>query len=179
MIVGCRYKIDVKGQCRLNEGKKNTEVMLVTFQFSPIFNLCGVRYDILLIQYVAPQSCLWYTSKNTNYCHSLLCSLRCILCRDSSKDESINRADHAVNLEKQNNVKTTPKILILLSSTSLRILIVEVNLRLIMYVRLYWITTLTSVTISLMSSFCDKIIAWLKCNGSRKVSRKETILYKI
>ena len=125
----------------------------MTFQFSPIFNLCGVRYDILLIQYVAPQS------KNTNYCHSLLCSLRCILCRDSSKDESINRADHAVNLEKQNNVKTTPKILILLSSTSLRILIVEVNLRLIMYVRLYWITTLTSVTISLISSFCDKIIA--------------------
>ena len=111
----------------LMKEKKNTEVMLVTFQFSPIFNLCGVRYDILLIQYVAPQSCLWYTSKNTNYCHSLLCSLRCILCRDSSKDESINRADHAVNLEKQNNVKTTPKILILLSSTSLRILIVEVK----------------------------------------------------
>ena len=72
-------------------------------------------------------STVWYTSKNTNYCHSLLCSLRCILCRDSSKDESINRADHAVNLEKQNNVKTTPKILILLSSTSLRILIVEVK----------------------------------------------------
>jgi hypothetical protein len=38
--------------------KKNTEVIFVTTQISPIFNLCAVRYDILLAQYVALNSCL-------------------------------------------------------------------------------------------------------------------------
>ena len=129
MIVGCRYKIDVKGQCRLNEGKKNTEVMLVTFQFSPIFNLCGVRYDILLIQYVAPQSCIiHYCVVKLRIIATLYFALYVAFCVEIvvKMNQSIAR-NRSRSSEKQNNVKTTPKILILLSSTSLRILIVEVK----------------------------------------------------